>query len=32
LQLEDLQAQFWSSDMSAADAQAAYADIIENAD
>ena len=32
LQIEDLQAQFWSSDMSAADAQAAYADIIENAD
>jgi len=32
LQLEDLQAQFWSSDMSAADAQATYADIIENAD
>ena len=32
LQLEELQAQFWSSDMSAADAQAAYADIIENAD
>ena len=32
LQLEDLQAQFWSSDMSAADAQAAYAEIIENAD
>ncbi|MDA7439536.1 ABC transporter substrate-binding protein [Planktomarina temperata] len=32
LQIEDLQAQFWSSDMSAADAQAAYADIIANAD
>ncbi len=32
LQLEDLQAQFWSSDMSAADAQARFADIIENAD
>ena len=32
LQLEDLQAQFWSSDMSAADAQSAYAEIIENAD
>ncbi|MDB9810579.1 ABC transporter substrate-binding protein [Planktomarina temperata] len=32
LQIEDLQAQFWSSDMSAADAQAAYADIISNAD
>ena len=32
LQLEDLQAQFWSSDMSAADAQATYAKIIENAD
>ncbi|AKS44901.1 carbohydrate ABC transporter substrate-binding protein, CUT1 family [Octadecabacter temperatus] len=32
LQIEDLMAQFWSSDMSAADAQAAYADIIENAD
>ncbi|WP_108814321.1 ABC transporter substrate-binding protein [Loktanella sp. Alg231-35] len=32
LQIEDLQAQFWSGDMSAADAQATYADIIENAD
>lgn len=32
LQIEDLQAQFWSTDMTAADAQAAYADIIENAD
>ncbi|MEP2889378.1 ABC transporter substrate-binding protein [Tateyamaria sp.] len=32
LQLEDLQAQFWTSDMSAADAQEAYADIIEDAD
>lgn len=32
LQLEDLQAQFWSSDMSAVDAQAAYAAIIEDAD
>ena len=32
LQIEDLQAQFWSSDMSAADAQAAYAVIIANAD
>lgn len=32
LQIEDLMAQFWSSDMSAADAQAAYADLIENAD
>lgn len=31
-QIEDLMAQFWSSDMSAADAQAAYADLIENAD
>lgn len=32
LQIEDLQAQFWSTDMTAAEAQAAYADIIENAD
>jgi len=32
LQIEDLMAQFWSSDMSAADAQAAYAELIENAD
>lgn len=32
LQVEDLMAQFWSSDMSAADAQAAYADLIEKAD
>jgi glucose/mannose transport system substrate-binding protein len=31
-QIEDLMAQFWSSDMSAADAQAKYADIIEDAD
>jgi glucose/mannose transport system substrate-binding protein len=31
-QIEDLMAQFWSSDMSAADAQAKYADIISNAD
>ena len=31
-QIEDLMAQFWSSDMSAADAQARYADLIENAD
>jgi len=31
-QIEDLMAQFWSSDMSAADAQAAYADIISKAD
>ncbi|MEP5151651.1 ABC transporter substrate-binding protein [Planktotalea sp.] len=31
-QIEDLMAQFWSSDMSAADAQAAYADLIEAAD
>jgi len=31
-QVEDLMAQFWSSDMSAADAQAKYADIISNAD
>ena len=32
LQIEDLQAQFWSTDMTAAEAQAAYAKIIENAD
>jgi len=32
LQVEDLQAQFWSTDMTAAEAQAAYAEIIENAD
>jgi len=31
-QVEDLMAQFWSSDMSAADAQARYADIISRAD
>ena len=31
-QIEDLMAQFWTSDMSAADAQAAYADLIEKAD
>ncbi len=31
-QIEDLMAQFWSSDMSAADAQAKYAEIIGNAD
>lgn len=31
-QIEDMMAQFWSSDMSAADAQAAYADLIEKAD
>ena len=31
-QIEDLMAQFWSSDMSAADAQAAYAALIEAAD
>lgn len=31
-QIEDLMAQFWSSDMSAAEAQASYADLIENAD
>lgn len=31
-QIEDLMAQFWSSDMSAADAQASYAELIENAD
>ena len=32
IQIEDLMAQFWSSDMSAADAQAAYAKLIEDAD
>lgn len=32
LQIEDLMAQFWSSDMTAADAQASYAAIIEDAD
>ena len=32
LQIEDLMAQFWSSDMSAADAQAKYAQLIEDAD
>ena len=32
LQIEDLQAQFWTSDMSAAEAQETYAKIIENAD
>jgi glucose/mannose transport system substrate-binding protein len=32
LQIEDLMAQFWSGDMSAADAQAAYAQLIEDAD
>ena len=31
-QIEDLMAQFWSTDMSAADAQARYAEIIANAD
>ncbi len=31
-QIEDLMAQFWTSDMSAADAQAAYAELIEKAD
>jgi glucose/mannose transport system substrate-binding protein len=31
-QIEDLMAEFWSSDMSAADAQARYADIIARAD
>jgi len=31
-QIEDLMAQFWSGDMSAADAQASYADLIEDAD
>ncbi|MDA9293261.1 ABC transporter substrate-binding protein [Amylibacter sp.] len=32
LQIEDLMAQFWTSDMSAADAQAAYAQLIQDAD
>ncbi len=32
LQIEDLMAQFWTSDMSAADAQAAYAEIIAAAE
>jgi glucose/mannose transport system substrate-binding protein len=31
-QIEDLMAQFWSGDMSAADAQASYAQLIEDAD
>ena len=31
-QIEDLMAQFWSSDMSASDAQEKYADIISRAD
>ena len=31
-QVEDLMVEFWNSDMSAADAQATYADIIANAD
>ena len=31
-QIEDLMAQFWSGDMSAADAQASYADLIQDAD
>lgn len=31
-QIEDLMAEFWTSDMSAADAQARYADIIASAD
>jgi glucose/mannose transport system substrate-binding protein len=31
-QIEDLMAQFWSSDMPASDAQSKYADIIANAD
>ncbi len=31
-QVEDLMAEFWSTDMSATDAQAQYADIIEGAD
>lgn len=31
-QIEDLMTEFWSGDMAAADAQAAYADIIANAD
>ena len=32
LQIEDLMAQFWSGDMSAADAQEAYAQLIQDAD
>ena len=32
LQVEDLMAQFWAGDMSAADAQASYAQLIEDAD
>ncbi len=32
LQIEDLMAQFWSGDMSAADVQEAYAQLIEDAD
>ena len=32
IQVEDLMAEFWSSDMSAADAQARYVDIIGSAD
>ncbi|MEO9682170.1 MAG: carbohydrate ABC transporter substrate-binding protein, partial [Tateyamaria sp.] len=32
LQIEDLMAQFWSGDMSAADAQESYAQLIEDAD
>jgi glucose/mannose transport system substrate-binding protein len=31
-QIEDLMVEFWAGDMAAADAQAAYADIIGNAD
>lgn len=31
-QIEDLMAQFWSGDMPAADAQASYADLIQDAD
>jgi glucose/mannose transport system substrate-binding protein len=31
-QIEDLMAQFWSSDMTAADAQAKYVDLIGSAD
>ena len=31
-QIEDLMAQFWSGDMSAADAQESYAQLIEDAD
>ena len=31
-QIEDLMAEFWTSDMSAADAQAQYADIIASAE